>query len=253
MIDVDQLFDNYLNDYLARRGNDMSYSEIERKISEIYEEFIDSPQMALNGYSPKGYFENMDTETLIKTLVDSVDNAISVSDVLCSALARREDSEDGLIDLIDESNDELSTYAVNILNEKGSLKPLRKYIEIVRNEEASESLTETVLEGLCSNANAVKEEIIYAFENSGREQKQFVEVLACMDKDDRVYDLLISEFESDFKNLSLNASYLAKYGDERAVNPLLKRLEKGGLTQIETGEIISAIKKLGGEVPEDLN
>ncbi len=253
MIDVDQLFDNYLNDYLAKNGSSMSYSEIERKIGEIYEEFINSPQMALNGYSPKGYFEKMDTKTLIKTLVDSVDNSISVSDVLCSALVGREDAEDGLVGLIEETNDELSTYAVNILNEKGSLKPLRKYIEIVCNAEASESLTETVLEGLCSNANAVKEEVIFAFENSGREQKQLVEVLACMDKDERVYDLLISEFENDFKNLSLNASYLAKYGDERAITFLLKRLEKGGLTQIETGEIISAIKTLGGEVPEDLN
>ena len=68
-------------------------------------------------------------------------------------------------------------------------------------------------------------------------------------RDERIYTLLMTAFQTD-ENLSMRASYLAAYGDERALPILLARIEDETLGFVDFQELKYAIEALGGEYNE---
>ena len=143
--------------------------------------------------------------------------------------------------------DELATYAVNILNSKGCKKALQFYVELIKSCKAGESLLETLTEVLTQNAESVKEEVLSAYSKDSKSSIYFVEILASMSLDDRVLNILLAEFDSRDSGLSLYASYISKYGDEKALPSLYNKLQKTGLQYYDRKEIELAIENLGGD------
>ena len=68
-----------------------------------------------------------------------------------------------------------------------------------------------------------------------------------MSRDDRITEILCRELKADEKNLALNAGYVARYGDERALSVLSDLVAKDGLTYYDFKELKNAIEELGGE------
>ena len=68
-----------------------------------------------------------------------------------------------------------------------------------------------------------------------------------MSQDDRVFKILLNELNSDDKNIALNAGYIARYGDERAIADLEKLIEKDGISYYDFKELKNAVEELGGE------
>ena len=58
---------------------------------------------------------------------------------------------------------------------------------------------------------------------------------------------LIEQFEKNQDNIPLYSSYIAKYGDERALPLLLKTIENEKLNYADFEELRFAIEALGGE------
>ena len=70
-------------------------------------------------------------------------------------------------------------------------------------------------------------------------------------RDERIFDILIGEFRRDDENVPMHASYLAAYGDERALPYLLDKIDGEGVTFIEFQELKYAIEALGGEYTKE--
>lgn len=250
MIDIDKLFEEYFTDFLTKNAGKFTEEELENKVGEIYTQFGNAKLKQLGGKSPKEYFEDLTTKELVCALEDCVKDGVSVSDFLCEEIEKREDCESYLLDFVNESTqDELATYAVNILKAKGSKKALSLYVELIKSGKAGESLIETVTETLVDFADEVKEEVLSSYKEGEKSSVYFVEILASMSLDDRVFSILIGEFEKRDAGLSLYASYLSKYGDERALPYLYKKLQISGLQYYDRKEIELAIENLGGEIP----
>ena len=66
-------------------------------------------------------------------------------------------------------------------------------------------------------------------------------------KNDEIFKVLLNEFRTDPENIPMHASYLAAYGDERALEYLLDKIDEEGISFVEYQELKFAIEALGGE------
>ena len=62
---------------------------------------------------------------------------------------------------------------------------------------------------------------------------------------------IIKNFEDNPNDYSINAEYLGKYGDERALDVLLSTIRHSSLSYLDYKEIKLAIEELGGEIDDD--
>lgn len=253
-IDIDKLFEEYFKKFIAENMGKYTEDELESKVAEIYGEFGSTKLDELGGKTPEEYFKEMSSEELVNCLADCVKNGTPVSDYLCDELEKREDSHALLVEFVSSTElDELATYAVNILNASGSKIALKKYVDVICEGKAKESLIEAVTEALADNANEIKEEILAVYDKNQKSAKYFVEILSCVSFDDRVFEILCDEFLTHTDNLALYATYLSKYGDDRALPLLYEQIKKDGISYIDYKEMKLAIEALGGEYEDGRN
>ena len=70
-------------------------------------------------------------------------------------------------------------------------------------------------------------------------------------KNDKIFNVLLNEFRGDAENIPMHASYLAAYGDARALPYLLDRIDGEEINFVEYQELKFAIEALGGEYTKE--
>ena len=210
MIDIDSLFENYFRNYIIKNSGKFTEDELENKVGEVYNEFGKTPLKELSGKSPERYFADLTDEELIDCLKDCVSRGVSVSDFLCDELSRREGVFTDLLKCIGEkSGDELATYCLNVIRfDKRIRENYGVLVAALSGDDCGDSLAETITEILKDDADEVKEDILDNFGNSNKAKKYFVEILSACSPDDRVYRLLVKNFEEDRKSTRLNSSHM---------------------------------------------
>jgi hypothetical protein len=132
IIDVDQLFDNYISDYVYKNIGKVKPEEIENRIPELYVEFGDKPLKELNGKTPNTFYKDFKGEELLECLKGHLEKGVSVSDFLCEAITQDPNNEDELIKYLDQENgEEMTLYVMNMLSDMESKKTANKYLEFV--------------------------------------------------------------------------------------------------------------------------
>ncbi len=250
-IDIDALFDEYLNSFIENNADNLSASEIEKKIESLYEEFASLPNGSLGGLTPLEYYGQMSAEELLGELEEGVLENGSVSDILCKTLEKRNDAKDGLLKFAFCDNEELSVYAINVLGAMGDKESLVKIVDALSSKFFSQNVTDVMTEAVCSNADLVKEDVLRVYKPLGIGAECFEEIFSNMSSDERVFKILCANFLNGKKNLGIKAGYLSKYGDSRALPILYSTLKRKDLSLVDYSEIKTAIEKLGGEVEDD--
>ena len=251
MIDIDELFNEYINEFIEENTGKLSVSDIEKRISELYAEFCNYKCEELGGLTPIEYLKTFETKELLTVFKDGITSGESASEFLCEVLATRHDAEDELLKMALSKDEELSVCAVNVLGAMGEEKSLNLFVQVLSEKKLPTNVCEVMTEALCSHADKVKESAINAYNPNGIGAESFEEVFSNMSKDERVFKLLYACFLNNKSNLAINASYLAKYGDERALTVLYSTIKRNDLSIIDYSEIKNAIEKLGGEVEDD--
>ena len=248
MIDSDNLFEQFFKKYIAENLGKMTEEEIEDKIPELYAEFGDTPNDKLGGKSPRNYFKGFSDDEIIGQFRSSVQKNGEASSYLCEEIENRGGLNDKLCELISvENGDELSTYAVNMLGKEVEVNELERFVDIITDNRAGESLTEALTELLRDNGDKVKEKVLAEYSDDVFGKGNLIEIMSGMSQDDRVFKILLNELNSDDKNIALNAGYIARYGDERAIADLEKLIEKDGISYYDFKELKNAVEELGGE------
>lgn len=250
MIDIDKLFEDYFRKFMAENIGKLSEDEIENRVPELYDAFGNEPNDSLGGKSPKDFFLAYTDEELIETLKESVKNGIEISSFLCDEIEKRSGMIDRLCSLVSaEVDDELATYAVNMLSgKKLDKKNLERFVDVMADDNAGESLSEALTEVLRDNGDEVKEKIIAGYGKNPKRKANFLEIMSRTSPDDRIFEILCDELERDDKNIALNAAYVARYGDERALPILDKMIKSGKVSKYDLKELKNAYEELGGEL-----
>lgn len=248
VIDVDELFDKYISDYVYSNIGKVKPEEIENKIPQLYAEFGNAKLKELDGKTPNEYYKAFSGKQLLECLKNHLDKGVSVSDFLCEALTGNPENENALVEaLTSYDEEEFILYVMNMLGEMGSKKPAKRYLEFIM-WDFSESIRELATELLKDMAELVKEDVLSQFNEADAARKAcLTEILSGCKKDDRVFDILVSEFAKNQNNVPLYAGYLAKYGDERALPFLMASIEREKISYADFEELRFAIEALGGE------
>lgn len=241
LIDFDGLFDEKLAEYIQSNPEKYTEKQWENVIPNLYKQFGDI-YVAKAGATPKQYYAAMSDDELCETLERHYDEGVPVSDFLCREIESRGCS-DALIRLFDRREEEILTLAVNLAGSNEKAFPA--YFRLLTSE-VSDDIKEAVCEQLKGGADAAKEQALALFEQ-GQEQEMMLEILSrCKQRDERVYELLLTAFRTG-DEVPMHASYLAAYGDERALPVLLEYIDRDDINFLEFREVKYAIEALGGE------
>ena len=242
LIDFDGLFDKKLSSFMEENFGKYTEKQWESIIPKLYKSFGDT-FIPSAGNTPKGYYAEMGDEELVDTLAAHVREGVPVSDFLCNELEAR-NCPDGLLALMRSGEEELVAFAVNLAGD--SVKAFDVYFDLLTGDLDGE-VKDTVVERLKGDADSAKERAIELYQKHV-EREYMLEILSrCRQRDDRVFDILMTAFRTSPDELPMHASYLASYGDERALPVLLDFIDRDETNYLEYQELKYAIEALGGE------
>lgn len=130
LIDIDELFKKEILRMLAEGK---SAESLEDEIVDLFLDWLNTPNEALEGVSPNEYFTRMTPEELCGALVEYVESGANLPDPLLDALEDSE-SEAALLGLLRDIKDEglnaemratVQTAAASLLNQKESKQTAR--------------------------------------------------------------------------------------------------------------------------------
>ena len=243
LIDFDGIFDEKLADYMQKNGGKYTEKQWEALIPKLYRKFGETYLPEAQD-TPKGYYAAMDGAELVETLVSHTREGVPASDFLCREVEARGDHA-ALIRLRSEGESELSMLAVNLVGADPAA--FDAYFSILEDGDSEEELVEAVTEQLKAGADAAKERAIARYQ-AGVRTEIMLEILSrCKERDEAVYAMLLAAFRCAGEELPMRASYLAAYGDPRALPVLLEVIDRDDINFLEYQELKYAIEALGGE------
>ncbi|MBO4251110.1 MAG: hypothetical protein J5911_00420 [Clostridia bacterium] len=251
IVDLDKAFDKYIEKFVLDNIGKVKPEEIEDKIPILYEEFGNAADKELDGKTPNEYYRAFTAEELLTALKTHIDGDVPVSDFLIEAITANEMSEKPVkTALMQEESEQFTAYLMNILTDLKAEIPVERYIEFALYD-YPESIGELATEALKEDADSAKDKVLKCFDDAPEDKKErLTEILSGVkEKSDEVFDKLVAEFVKNKKKIPQYASYLAKYGDDRAI-PVLKAAIEGKVNYQEFEELKFAIECLGGEYTE---
>lgn len=249
MIDFHALYHQFMDKWIEKNsGKYVDDDEIADAIALAYEDWCNTSLPELNNISPRGYFDTFSNpEQLVNMMIEYFKINEDIPALLMDRITQIKGTVPFLVNLLKrEKNDELTMYAVNILNEMDASEPYNLYIEWIFDIKQNNDLRDIATEVLSENYEQVADKILGKLDNADISSKIYAaDILSNCKPDDRIYNLLIELFLSDI-NKQLYASYLGKYGDIRAIEPLTEVARS--CDYIVFIEIRNAIEQLGGEL-----
>ncbi|MDE5896200.1 MAG: hypothetical protein K2H43_00125 [Clostridia bacterium] len=241
LIDFDGLFDEKLAQYMRENAGKYTEKQWEAVIPKLYKQFGDI-YVAVAGNTPKGYYAEMSDSELVQSLVRHIEESVPVSDFLCREIESR-GCPDELVALLGSDNEQLLTLAVNLAG--ADPKAFDAYFALLNGKTDAE-IKDAVCEQLKAGADAARNRALEEYEK-GSERELMLEILSRVKaRDERIFELLLKEFRTG-EELPMHASYLAEYGDDRALPALLEVIDREDINYLEFQELKYAIEKLGGE------
>ena len=250
LIDFDGLFDEKLTQFMEENKNKYTEKQWEDIIPKLYKKFGDT-FVAKVKCTPKQYYAKMSDTELAETLSAHLQSDIPVPEFLCAEIESR-GAVETLTPLLFGDDTQAAAYALNLIGDDA--RAYDRYFTILQSETADEELKNDIVEIFKLHADEVKELALSLYEKQIASEAMLEILSRVQSRDERVYDLLVAAFKTD-ENLSMRASYLAAYGDERALPMLLDRIEDETLGFVDFQELKYAIEALGGEydTPRDFS
>lgn len=245
LVDFDGLFDEKLTVYMEENKGKYTETQWEDVIAKLYKKFGDT-YVAKVKCTPKEYYEKMTDEELVETLCAHLEEEVPVSEFLCSEIERR-DVAQMLAPMLKSGNSEKATYAFNLIGD--DKHAYTTYFELLQDSSTDEELKSDITDIFKENADEVKQEALTLYK-AGVATESMLEILSRVKiKEEEIYLILLGAFLT-YTNIPMHASYLASYGDERALTPLLEKIEDRNIGFVAFQELKYAIEALGGVYDE---
>ena len=245
LIDFDGLFDEKLAEFMEANKNKYTEKQWEDIIPKLYKKFGDTYVSKIK-CTPKEYYAKMQNAELVECLLGHLKAEIPTPEILCAEIENRDMPEE-LFKLLHEENTSAISYAINLLGD--DKRAFDEYFAILTQNRADEEIRSDIVDIFKMHADEEKERCLDTYAK-GVAAEAMLEILSCVKtRDERVYEILLSAFLSG-EETPMRASYLAKYGDERALPALFEKIEDRTIGFVEFQELKYAIEALGGEYDE---
>lgn len=245
LYDFDGMFDQKLSEYISKNAGKYKEEEWEDVIPKLYQKFGDTKIKSL-GKTPREFYAEMTDSDLIRCLKTHIREEVPVSEFLCDEIEKRNLAE-SLLPMLDGTEAERE-YAMNIIGADD--RAIKKYMQMLVSAQDTD-LKNRCVDFIKEKADLVIAEAVKNYED-GVETEYMCEIMSrSVIRDNKIFEILIKEFRGDVDNIPMHASYLAAYGDERALPYLLDKIDEEGISFIEYQELKFAIEALGGEYEKE--
>lgn len=257
-INFDQKFEQYMTVWV--KNNAAKYKDnmdvIEDMMPDIYMEFLARPATWLGGKAPQSYFEQYDDAAmLVEWMCEYEKQRVPMPDLLLDRIGEMGDkAEAPLLALLTKKKVPTSALmtAVSLLREIESTAPMQLYIERIAALTEPDEKGDMYAESLLAMGEAAVEPMIAALPGCSETGRDiFADILSNYPGDDRIFELLMERFTKCEDRVALFASYLAKFGDDRALPALEKAARDERINYLDFVEVSSAIEALGGDRPAE--
>lgn len=270
---MSEVFDfcgRFTADYLAWCQKHPAVAADEEKLEAIfprqYEKWYASPKTWLNNKSPNQYFEEIkDAQIYASMFVSYLEQDIELPDPLIDCMLQyREDLYpilrnilliDGTTDMAPQDLADVRAHIIPLITEMDKPHPYDRYIELLRDAEESDSLTQeicTILEEPDA-PDDIRAKLLTAFVSARLAGKEGILDLLCgyPDEDDAVYTLLDEEFRRGELETAFLSGLAGKLGDERLLPRLEDALKNDAGDYFTHSAIKFAIEEISGEILPD--
>ncbi len=255
-IDFDKKFQYYVTEWVKKHAKEFkNYDEMEDRMPEVYEEFLDLPADWLAGVKPGEYFERFDNaKQLVDWMEDYEKQRVPVPDMLLNRIsALGKASEAPLMNLLSKERTPhtVRMSAVTLLREIESEAPIDLYLHWISGWQGEDELCENALESLQSLGASAADQMRAALPKSTREgQISLLTVLCDHQKDEELTDLALSLLETEESAHAVLSDVLARLGNDKALPALFRLAGSEETPYLDYIELRNAIEALGGEAPE---
>ncbi len=256
-IDFDRAFAKYAHEWVHERMKvEKDLDAIEAEMPDLYRKWLKMPADFLSGISPEDYFAAYGSpEALIGLMREYQAAGIPIPDPL---MERLDDMGDAAISPLtalaaDERADvSLRMTALNLLIELSAREPMPLCLSLVDRRESQDELADVAAELLMSmGEDAVPHMLERLDRASDAALDTYLDLLCNFPGDERIYTVTVERFLRLADRRALYANYLAKLGDERALEALNRVMALSDLSYLDYLEVRNAIEVLGGEAPAD--
>ncbi|MBQ8322756.1 MAG: hypothetical protein IJX91_02185 [Clostridia bacterium] len=245
LIDFDGLFDEKLTELMEANKNKYTEKQWEDIIPKLYKKFGDT-YVAKVKCTPKEYYAKMSDGELVDCLRAHLKEDVPTPEFLCAEIESRDIAEE-LMSLLSDKDTSAISYAINLLGD--DKRAFDEYFAILTENRADEEIRSDIVDIFKMHADEEKERVLKAYAE-GVAKEAMLEILSRVKaREERIYEILLAAFLSG-EETPMRASYLAEYGDERALPVLLEKIEDRSIGFIEFQELKYAIEALGGEYDE---
>jgi hypothetical protein len=245
LIDFDAQFNQYMDDWaeaLLKQGK--KPEEIEAMIPDAYQAWAKKAST---------YFDDLDSQELVKMLGAYLDEDINVPDILLDKIVETPDCENGVFQLFKENrSDNERVTLMNVLSDMGSTLFIQENINIFCFSE-SEVLAEAAAEALKYAGQDAQKELlrIYEDERDIDTLEKLIYVLVYSEpRVEGLADKLIALMPLT-QNKAIIAGMMAFYGDDKCLPILKVAQDSEEINYIDYVEICDAIEALGGETSRE--
>ena len=245
LIDFDGMFDEKLTKLMQENKNKYTEKQWESLIPKLYQKFADT-YVAKVKCTPREYYAKMSDAELVECLRAHINNDVPTPEFLCEELEKRNATQ-LLLPLLEGVSEDEAMYAINLLRDDRNA--FDAYFSVLTQQRFDINVREEIVEIFKYAADEVKERALQAYDN-GLARESMLEICSRVkERDERIFERLLSAFLSG-EETPMRASYLAAYGDERALPHLLAAIEDKTIGFIEFQELKYAIEALGGTYDE---
>ena len=257
-IDFDRQFEAYTRSWIEKNAekykNNMDV--IEAMMPDIYMEFLSKPAAWLGGRSPEMYFEQYDDASmLVEWMCEYYSQNVPVPDLLLERITSLGDAAVNALKPLPFGEGiphEAALTAISLLRELESAVLLHEYVAFIAGLSDQDEKGDMCAESLLSMGVSAVEPILDALGGAAETGKDiFADILSNYPGIERAFDLLMERFAVCDDRRALFASYLAKFGDDRALPALMEAAQDDRTNYLDYVEIVSAIEELGGERPPE--
>lgn len=254
IIDFDKKFFEFARKWVAAHPG-LTEKQIDDSYNKMMREWLSQPADWLEGEAPERYFDRFSDPAELLDLMKAYSAAnVNLPEPLYSRIvAMGEKCANGLAELLADENNAVSlrAEAMGMLRDMGSHAADESLINLVVDAEEGDELSEMAADILSGMSADIAKRLMNAYEGASEyAQTLILDVCVNFPGDDRVYDALIWRLKNLPEQRALHASYLAKLGDDRAIDTLKEMLNLFDLSYFDYIELRDAVENLGGEVED---
>ena len=255
IIDFDKKFFEFARKWVVAHPG-LTEKQIDESYNRMMEEWLSAPADWLEGVAPMRYFERYtDAGELLELMKGYSAANVNLPEPLYRRIVEMGAAcEGGLAEMVADQGNAVSlrAEAMGMLQDMDSHAADETLVALVVNAEEGDELSEMAADILSGMDASIVNRLMNAYEGaSAYAQTLILDVCVNFPGDERVYEKLVWRLKNLPEQRALHASYLAKLGDDRAIETLKEMLGLFDLSYFDYIELRDAVEALGGEVSDE--